>query len=163
MTITVIVQKCAAGTPLVSVPLNSAVRGDVGEPAVAIVVKERVLTPIGHVHIFKSIVVDVADADTISPSGSRHAGLDGRIVKTSASLVVEEMVCWSFAISEAFKARPVHQKNILPTVAIVIEKRNARAIRFDDVLFRLLVSGSKEHCQPRALRNINEAHGERPT
>ena len=67
----------------------------------------------------------------------------------------------TLASLETFQPGAVHQKEVLPPIAIIIEKRDARSVRFDDVFFRLFVARDKLHVQTRLLRHVHKADRER--
>ncbi len=61
---------------------------DIGKRAVSVVVVENVFAVIGNVQIFKAVVVVVADANALAPTGVRQAGFRGDIGECSVVIVV---------------------------------------------------------------------------
>src|SRR5437867_3577636 len=72
------------------------------------------------------------------------------------------MVCRRLPLPKALQAGTVDQKYVLASVIVIIEERHARPVRFDDVLLRLLISGSETHAQTGIQRHVRECYGKWP-
>ena len=66
-----------------------------------LVMVQAILAIIRNVEIFPSVVVIVADADALSPSGSREPGLLGYVRERTVVIVVVKMVGRGIALRES--------------------------------------------------------------
>jgi hypothetical protein len=90
---------------------------NVGEGAVAIVVKKNVVSPEAAEQIVPAIVVVVADADAGLPAGAREAGFLGDVGEGSVAIVLVEMRSGRLSRRPVLaEARSVGQVNIEPAV-----------------------------------------------
>ena len=84
MAVAVVVEKAAAGAEADLCVQQACLPGYVGEGAVAVVSVKLVPAVVGAEHVFKAVVVIVANADTGGPAGIaqtgalRHVGKGGR-------------------------------------------------------------------------------------
>ena len=85
------VQKAAARTPLMLGPGHARPIGDVGEGAVAVVPVEDVSTPVADEQIVEAVVVVVADAAALSPSGMGESRLLRDVAERAVAIVVEQV------------------------------------------------------------------------
>src|SRR6266851_5470037 len=113
---------------------------DVGEGAVAVVVVENVFSAVGDEEIVETVVIVVADADTLSPAEMQQAGFGGDVGERAIAIVLEEMICGFLACGETFEAPAVDEKNIQPAVVVVIVERDAAAGGFEKILVLVLAA-----------------------
>src|SRR2546426_11131965 len=98
---------------------------------------EAVLAVIRDVDVFPSVVVVVADAHTLAPSGRGQARSCGDVGEGAVVIVAIEMVGGSFSGGRAFEFGTVDQENVGPTVIVVVKDGDAGSSSFDDVLLRV--------------------------
>ncbi len=107
---------------------------DVGERAVAVVVKQNVVSPEAAEEIVPAVVVVIADADAGLPAGAREAGFFGDVGESSVAIIFVEMRGRCLAGRPVrVETRAVGEINVEPAVVVVIEKGEAAAFGFDDV------------------------------
>src|SRR5947207_9146937 len=87
-------------------------------------------------------------------------GFASDVHKLTVACVAVEMIRGLLPFGEATKARAVDKKDILQTVIIVVDERDSRAVRLDDVLLLALVPVSELHVQPCLARHVGKADGE---
>ena len=61
---------------------------DIGESAVAIVVKQNVLAPVGDEDIVEAVVIVVGDGDAVGPPAARETGFFGHIGEGAVAIVL---------------------------------------------------------------------------
>ena len=91
MPVAVIVDESATCAPRFARSSYAGFLSHFGEDSVIVVV-ETILSVIGDVEIFPSVVVVVADADTLPPSGSGKTCLHGYIGESSVVVVAIETI-----------------------------------------------------------------------
>ena len=134
MAVAIVVEQGAAGSPAELFVVDAGFAGDVGESAVAVVVKQDVVSPEAAEQIVPAVVVVVADADAGLPAGARQAGFFGDVGEGAVAIVFVEMRSRRLAGRPVgVEARAVGEINVEPAVVVVIEKGQAAALGFDDV------------------------------
>ena len=134
--VAIVVDPGAAGAPADLFFVEAGFLRDVGECAVAVVVKQNVVAPEAAEEIVPAVVVVVADADAGLPAGAREAGFRGDVGEGSVAIIFVEMRGRLFAgFPIRVEARAVGQINVEPAVVVVVEKGEAAAFGFDDVVF----------------------------
>ena len=98
-----------------------------------IVVVETVLAVVSDVEIFPSIVVVVADANALSPTGRCQPSFCSDFGECAVVIVVIQAIRRAFARGKSFQLRAIHQKNVGPSIVVVVEDRDAAAGGLDDV------------------------------
>ncbi len=131
--VAVVIDEGAAGAPTISGMKKSGLLRDIGEGAVAIVVIEDVLAPVGQKQIVEAVVIVVADGNGGGPSVASEAGFFGDVDKGTVAIVFVEAVGGSRR--RAFQTGAAEKKNVEPAIVVVVDKRAATADRFDDVGF----------------------------
>ena len=134
MAVAVIIDKGASGAPGFAVACNAGLFADIGERAVTIVVIQNVFAVIGNVKIFPAVVVVIADANALAPSGAEQAALPNDIGKGAIMIVVVEMAGRGFDGGKAFEGGAVNDEDVRPAVIVVIKDGDARSGGFNDVL-----------------------------
>src|SRR5205814_986017 len=115
---------------------DSGLRGDIGEGAVAAVVKKDVVSPEAAKQIVPPIVVVIADAHARLPAGAGQAGPFCDVGEGSVAIVLVKMRGGGFAgWPVGIDAGSVGEIDVEPAVVVIIEKSQSAALRFDDVFF----------------------------
>src|SRR5215471_16606186 len=97
---------------------------DVGKSSVPVVVIQNVPSVVSHIDIFESIVVVVADAYALSPTGDFSESRFFRNVReSSVVIVVIEMIRRRLLPLQRVKYSAVHDENVRPSVVVVVEDR----------------------------------------
>ena len=92
----------------------------------------------------------------------RQIGCAGHVFESPIAPIAVQTIRRRVAFRESFEAGTVHQKDILAPVIVVIEKRNAGSVGFNDVFLRLFASGREAHPQTGFPGNIGERHRKWP-
>ena len=133
---------------------------DVGERAVAVVVIERVLAPVGHKEVVETVVIVVPDANSLAPTRARETRLPGDVGKRAVAVVVIQMVGGLLPLWEALERRAVHLEDVEPAVVVVVEKSDAAAGGLDDPVLDVLPAKHAARTQTCPRANIDERHAE---
>ena len=112
-----------------------------------LVVIQAVLSVIGHVQIFPSVVVVVADAHALPPTGGDKTSLHRDVRKRAVMIVAIEMICRSLVAGRSIDSCAIHDENVGPPVVVVIKNRYAGAGGLDDVLLRVHAAEHVHHRQ----------------
>ena len=164
MPIAIVVNKCAAGVPANLRPgLNQAcLLGHVGKLAVAVIPIKSVLTVIGDEQIVPAVVVVIAHAAGLSPTGFVfQAGAYRNVCKCSVAIVFEQPAMRLLAFGEAFETPAIDHEEIDPAILIVVIESQAAAGGFKQVLvvFHAAING---YVGQSGLRShFNKADAER--
>ena len=98
------------------------------------------MAPIAAEKVVPAVVVVIAHADAGAPAGAAQAGLFRHVGEGAVAVVLEKVLGGSLAVGIGFfigQADAVGQVDVQPAVLVVIEKGNAAALGFNDVLLRL--------------------------
>ena len=94
MAVVIVIDERAAGVPAlgrcVDAVVTPAFCRDIGEGAVAVVVPERAIAPVGDEQVVEAVVIVIAGADALAPAGTRHTGLDGYVGERAVAIVFVE-------------------------------------------------------------------------
>src|SRR5437667_8208015 len=120
MPVAIVVNEGAPCAPEFASSRNPRGSPDFFEDAMSVVIKP-ILSVISDVQVFPSVVVVVTDADALSPSGCGEPGSRGHVCKRAIVIVAVQMIGGRFAAGESFEGSAVHDKNIRPSVIVVIE------------------------------------------
>ena len=114
--------------------MRPAAFGDVGEGAVAVVAIEGVLAVVGDEEVVVAVVVVVADAAGLAPTGaaSRPEPLVTS-VKVPSRLFLKRRQCGSWPFGKAFQAPAVDQEEVEPAVVVVVVEGQAAAGGFEQI------------------------------
>src|SRR5215831_12127612 len=95
MAVLVVIHECTARIPAVqalaggSRALGDArLFGDVGEFAVAVVVIQNAIAPVRDHQVIVAVVIEIADATSLPPSGTREAGAERHIREGAIAVVL---------------------------------------------------------------------------
>ena len=89
--VAIVIEEAAARAPAVLDAGHARLLGDVRECAVAVVAVEHVSPEVGDEEIVEPIVVVVADATRLTPSGAGQAGFAGHVREGAIAIVVEQI------------------------------------------------------------------------
>ncbi len=132
---------------------------DIGERAVTVVVIQHVAAPAGDEEIVEAVVVVVADATGLAPAGVRQPGLRRDVGERAVAVVVKEVARGPVGADGRIEAGGVHQEDVEPAVAIVVEERGAAAHLLEQ---ELLVGRAARDVlrlqQARGRRDVREEH-----
>src|SRR5580700_3027843 len=135
MAVAVIVDEGAAIAPGFAGTCDASFFGDVGESAIAVIVIEDVFSVVSDVEIFPAVVVVVADANALAPSGVGQASFLRDVGKSSVMIIMIEVACRNFARRKRAEAGAVHDEDVGPAVVVVVEDGDASSGGFNDVFF----------------------------
>ncbi len=102
MPVAVVIEKRATGVPALQARRgarrHAGLFRDVGECSIAVVAIQRAIAPVAHEQIFVAVVVVVAGADALPPSGARHAGFQRDIGERAVPIVLVQTAdrLWPF-------------------------------------------------------------------
>src|SRR5580698_2480505 len=133
MAVAIIVEKSTATVPSRTGLLQPCLDGDIGEGTVAVVMEERILAVVGDEQVVESIVVVVADTTALPPAAACEPGLRGDIGEGSITIVFEEVAGGFTIFGKALQTPSVHEKNVWPSVVIVVIKGSATPGGFEQV------------------------------
>ena len=158
--VAIVVDEGAAGIPARAFARHASLLADVGESAVAVVVIQNVLAEVGDEQIVPSVVVVVADANTLSPARVRDSGLRSDVGESAIAIVLEKMRSRLAARGKAFQARAVHQKNVEPSIVVVVVEGNAATGGFEQVFVLVLAAENGLRVQSRFATDVDKANAE---
>ena len=158
MAIAVVVHEGAAGSPARLLAGDTSFFANVGEGAVAIVVIQNILTVVGDEEVIEAVVVVIADADALSPTGTAETGFVGDVGEGAVTIVLEEVRARFLAFGEAFQTRAVYDKDVEPAVVVVIVEGNSAAGRLEQIFVLVLSAKDGFGIQARFRCDINETH-----
>ena len=136
---------------------HAGLLADVGECAVAVVVIQNVLAEVGDEQIVPAVVVVVADAHALSPARVRDSGLRGHVGEGAVAIVAKQMRRRFAPRGKALEPRAVHQKNVEPSVVVVVVEGNAAAGGFQQIFVLVLAAENGFRVQPGFARDVEKA------
>src|ERR1700722_12218920 len=162
--IAVVVQETAPGSPSdlivprlavprLTIPKSGGL-GYVSKRSIAVVTIKTVLPKIRAKDIFKSVVVIVANANARRPAHGLQSGLFGHVGEGAVAVVLVEAIRGAGRISIQTRAR--QQKNIDPTVVVVIDEGAPTTSRLQNVFLGLDSAIYHRSVQSRSRRDIDE-------
>ena len=154
--IAVEIEEGTSGTPPWFRRGKSAGLGLVTKRTVSLIAIQDVLAPLGHEEIGISIIIEVARANALAPTGMRQPGFGGYIFELEAAEVVIEKVCGRG--QTLIKPIAIHQKNIGQPIIVVVEDRNPISGRLDDKLLAFLRSRNIDSGQSGLSRQVFVPH-----
>ena len=92
------------------------------------------MSPIADEQIVVAIVVVVADATPLPPSGTSQMGLFRDISERAVAVVVKQITDGSLILLRLLEAGSIHQKNVEPAIVVIIEQRHAATHLLQEVL-----------------------------
>ena len=112
--------------------------GDIRESSVTIVMQEHVVAPKSNVQVHPPVVVVITRADALAPTGYSDASFLCHICEGPIAIVVIQVAGGLLVLLKALQSSSVDQKDVRPSVIVVIEERRTAAGGFDDIFFRFL-------------------------
>ena len=155
--VAVIVHKRAARVPALAVGGDTGLRADVGEGAISVVVIEHVLAE----QIVVAVVVVVADANTLSPTGVADACSQRHIGESAVAIILEQAGDRFVSGGKSFEVRAVHQKNVEPAVVVVVVERDSAARGFEQVFVLVFAAEDRFDVKARFASDVHETDPER--
>src|SRR5271166_2021820 len=135
---------------------------DIGEGSIAVVMIKRVLPIVGDEQIVITIVVIVADAARLSPTGAHfQARTLGDIGERAVTVVLEQTTMRLLTFGKSFQAPSIHHKNVQPAIVVVIVEGEAAASGFQQVLVLAHATEDGFNVQAGTLDDIHEADTQR--
>src|ERR1700693_2829704 len=110
---------------------QAGLSGNVGKGAIAIVVIEAILAEVGNEKIFIAVIIEVADANAVSPPSIHQSRFFSNIRECAVTIVPIQAVAGSDRNTIQLSAPK--DENVHPAVVVVVEKGTTRAHDFDDV------------------------------
>jgi len=156
MAVAVIIDKGASGAPGFAGACNAGLFADIGERAVTIVVIQNVFAEVSDVKIFPAVVVVIADADALAPSGVEQAALPSDIGKCTIMIVVVEMAGGGFGSGKTFEGGAVDDEDVRPAVIVVIEDGDAGPGGFNDVFLGVDAAKDDDVREAGLFRDVGE-------
>ncbi len=155
--VAIVVEPCTACSPMNFFAMETGLLGDIGEGAVAIIVKQNVVAPGAAEEIVPAVVVIIADANAGLPASTREPGFFGDVGERSVAIIFVEMRGWRFSSGPfGVEPRSIGQINIQPAIIVVVEKSDATALGFDDVAFAINSAPHVGDGQAGFLRDVYE-------
>ena len=161
MSVAVVIQKRAAGVPARLRLRQSRLRRHIGKGAVAVVVEERALPVVADEQVVMPVVVVVAHAAALSPAAARQSSLRRHVGKGAVAIVLEQMAGRLLAFGKSLQPPAIHQKDVEPSVRVVVVKRHAAARRLQQIFVLPHPAVDRLRVEPALLRHIHEAHAQR--
>ena len=131
-----------------------------------VVVIKAIPAIVGDVKIVPTVVVVISSTHALSPASRGQAGLNRHVAECSVVVIAVKAIARGVGCGFFIQPSAVHQKDVGPTVVIVIEDRNSGAGGFDDVFFRVDAAENFLHGQAGLLGDVDEVcdwrrHGRR--
>ncbi len=90
----------------------------------------------------------------------RDSGLRGHVGECAVAIVAKQMRSRFAARGKAFEPRAVHQKDVEPSVVVVIVEGNAATGGFEQILVLVLAAKDRFRIQAGFARHVEEAHAQ---
>ena len=157
----VVVEKGASRPPAGPRAHEPGPGGHVLELALAEIPVQAVLPVVGHVEVVAAVVVVVADAGPLPPAGALADRGRRRVLEAAVAAVAVEVARGLLTLREALERRAVHQEDVQPPVAVVVEEGDAAARRLEQVLVPLAPAERGHGAQPGLARDLGECEPQR--
>ena len=140
--IVIIVEK--AGTYVPAISLDAGLPRDVRKSAIAVVSVKNAISIIGHQQVSIAVVVVVPCGHAHAVARSPHTGAQGDVRKGAVTIVAEQPIprlrcglvqCFSVGLG-ILQRCAVHEKDVRPSIVVIIEDRHAAAHGLNQVLVR---------------------------
>jgi len=122
ISITIEIQESTASTPAIARLEQSSLPGLVTKGAIAHIAIQNVLPPLRNKQIRVTMVIDISDANALTPAGTRYTGLGCYILKLEPSKIVVKIMARLFCI--LFEAAGVYKEKVWQAVSVIVENRN---------------------------------------
>ena len=154
MSIPVIVQKSAAGSPACGRAQQAGFAGNIGEGPISVISIEDILPPIGHKQVVEAVVVVVANAHAACPAGFCQARFYRDVAKGAVPVVVVEPV--GDARGGAGECASAKHQDVDPAIVVVVEKGASATNRFQDVVLGAGRTVKNGMIDSRLLRHLDK-------
>ena len=159
--IPVIVHEAATGAPVLLLTPQARLPGHICKGTIAVIAVENVLPKAGAENIVKVVVVIITYTNAARPSKRMQSGFFSNVCESAISIVfVKTIGC---ALRCAFKARARQNKNVHPSIVVVVNECAATTSRLDKIFLLVCLAVDDRRTQPGMLRNIYEASMEGAT
>src|SRR5712664_1923829 len=156
MAVAIVIDKGASGSPSLAGTSHAGFVAYIGKRAVAVVAIQNILAVIGDVEVDPAVIVVVTHTNALAPSGVGQPRLFRDVAEGAVMIVAIQMVRRSFSRGESLEFGPIDDENVRPAIVVVVENRNARPGRFDDVLLCVLPAENIHHGESGFLRGVSE-------
>ena len=95
---------------------------------------QPILSVIRDIQVFPPVIVIVPNANSLPPTRGSKSGFLGHVRKSTVMIVAVQVAGWFLSAWKAFELGAVDQKNVRPAIVVVVENRDSRAGRLNDVL-----------------------------
>src|SRR5579872_6262104 len=130
--VAIVIDPRASGAPVGPVAADPGLPGDIGKGAVAVIVVQHVLAPVGDEQVFEAVIIVVADTHAAGPAGTQQTGLLRYIGERPIAIVLVQAV--GRALRRFAEARPRQDEDVEPTVVVVVEEGATAAHGLQDVV-----------------------------
>lgn len=166
MAVAIVVDEGATGIPALETSRGSCryarFIGYIRECAIAVITPKRAIAPITDEEIFMPVVVIVAGAHALAPTGPRHACLRRNVGERAVAVVLVEAADRLLTFRErGLKTRAVYKEQVEPAVIIVIKEGDAAAGGFEQKLVLLFGSKDRFRIETGFARYIDELDAKR--
>src|SRR5215510_6423280 len=156
MAVAVIIHEGASAAPTPFAAEESRFTRHIGESSVAIVAIENVVAPVGDKQILIAVVVVIPDANTLSPPHARELRFGGHISESAVPVIAIEVIGGRFARCKSFQSGSNDEKDIQPSVVVIIEESRAAAGVFKLVFILALAAVNGFGADSGLARDIGE-------
>src|SRR5712671_3277012 len=155
MPIAIIIDESTARSPSFAGAAHAGFIAYVGKRAVPIVVIQNIFPVVGDVQIFPSVVVVVAHANALSPTGVRQSGLVRDVAERPIMVVAIQVIGGAFG-GKSLELRAVDNKDVRPAIVVVIKDGNTRTGSLNNVFLGGLAAKNIHHRKTSFLRDVGE-------
>src|SRR5579871_4729527 len=152
--VTVVINKCGAGTKTSGGIAKAGFFGDVGKGAVSVVSIETVLAVVSQEKVFESVIVVISDANPTCPSTIEQTCLLGYVGEGAIPVVVIETIAGTRR--RVFEPPPAYDKDIHPPIVVVVEKSATASVQLYDVSDVVCSACHHRFGEPCAVGNVDE-------
>ena len=162
MTVAVIVHECTSGSPSRGTRFQqTGLLGHICESSITVIFVKPIVTKISTENIFEAIVVVVANTNSVRPAGRRQSRFLCHVGERAIAIVLIEAVRCFRRIT--FQAGSGEDKNVHPSVIVVVDEGAPASVRLHDVFLRLHPAVNDRSVQARLPRYIGELRVEGTT
>src|SRR5262249_20243696 len=148
LAVAIIINERAPRAPRLAIPGYTCRRRNFLAGSISLVVVEPVFTVVGHVEVIESVVVIVPYAGHLSPPGQVKHSSAADIRKRAIGIVAKQVARWRIFRAGSVEAGTIHQKNIRPSIVVVVKNRHPAASRFYNVFLGVSSTVDVFHTQP---------------
>src|ERR1700678_533797 len=127
------------------------------ESSISVVVVQKVLAPVGDKNVLKAIVVIVTDTHALSPTRMGQACLGSDVAESAVPIIVKQLVGGMILVRRSIQSSSVHQKDVQPSIIVVVDERHPRAGGLKNVLLAVVSAAHLDKVQTCFARHVS--HG----